>query len=284
MIFMDHMMPEMDGIETKHEIDKRGLCVGVPIIMLTANAILEDREKYLEEGFDDFLSKPILVNKLEQILLKYLPKELIVEQNSNKIEEEKVKELPRIDEFHFDYALSMVQDEELLYKFLVDFQTTLEMVPQKLEKLYTEAIENSKLSEYRSEVHALKSTAATVGALLLSQTARLLEIAAIEEDMEKIQILHPVLMEELRKHRERVAEALQTNESKEQSGEIEAEYLDMLKAALQKEDYNVADFVCSEIRKKQYSEQIQGLVEVLSEQIFNLQSEKALETIRKIQG
>jgi len=158
------------------------------------------------------------------------------------------------------------------------------MVPQKLEKLYTEAIENSKLSEYRSEVHALKSTAATVGALLLSQIARLLEIAAIEEDMEKIQILHPVLMEELRKHRERVAEALQTNESKEQSGEIEAEYLDMLKAALQKEDYNVADFVCSEIRKKQYSEQIQGLVEVLSEQIFNLQSEKALETIRKIQG
>ena len=284
MIFMDHMMPEMDGIETKHEITKRGLAAGVPIIMLTVNAILEDREKYLEEGFDDFLSKPILVNKLEQILLKYLPKELIVETNSNKIEEKKVNELPHIDEFHFEYAKSMVQDETLVYKFLLDFQTTLETLPKKLEKLYAEAMESSKISAYRSEVHALKSTAATVGALLLSQTARLLEIAAIEEDIEKIRILHPVLMEEIGKHKVRIAEALQTNESKQQSGEIDAEYLDMLRAALQKEDYNVADFVCSEIRKKQYSEQIQGFVEILSEQIFNLQAEEALETIKKIKG
>jgi len=124
MIFMDHMMPEMDGIETKHEISKRGLCSGVPIIMLTANAILEDREKYLKEGFDDFLSKPILVDKLERILLKYLPKELIVEQSNEKVENMKRNELPHIDEFHFDYAKSMVQDEELLYQFLMDFQST----------------------------------------------------------------------------------------------------------------------------------------------------------------
>ncbi len=79
IIFMDHMMPEMDGIETKREINRMGLCQGVPIIMLTANAILSEQQKYMDEGFDDFLSKPIIYHKLEQILRKYLPKELIVD-------------------------------------------------------------------------------------------------------------------------------------------------------------------------------------------------------------
>ena len=79
IIFMDHMMPEMDGIETKHEINRMGLGQGVPIIMLTANAILSEQQKYMDEGFDDFLSKPIMYHKLEQILRKYLPKELIVD-------------------------------------------------------------------------------------------------------------------------------------------------------------------------------------------------------------
>lgn len=79
IIFMDHMMPEMDGIETKNEINRMGMCPGVPIIMLTANAILSERQKYMDEGFDDFLSKPIIYHKLEQILRKYLPKELIVD-------------------------------------------------------------------------------------------------------------------------------------------------------------------------------------------------------------
>ncbi len=284
IIFMDHMMPEMDGIETKHEISKRGLAAGIPIIMLTANAILSDREKYLEEGFDDFLSKPILFEKMEQILRKYLPKELIVEGNSNKIEVEKERvELPQIDEFHFDYALSLAQDEKVLYKFLQDFQQTLKVVPQKLEMLYADIAKEDGIDNYRTEVHALKSTAATVGALLLSQTARLLEIAAIEKDLEKIHALHPILLAELTKHKERINQALPFAEE-EVAGEPEAEYLDMLASALQMEDYSVADLLISKIKQKKYSEQLQVLVETLAEQVFNLQSQDALNTIEKIKG
>jgi len=284
VIFMDHMMPEMDGIETKHEISKRGLAIGVPIIMLTANAILSDREKYIEEGFDDFLSKPILLNKLEQILRKYLPKELIVEENSNKIEDEKEQmELPRMDEFHFDYALSLVQEKELLYKFLQDFKRSLEVVPGKLETLYAEILQEAGIDNYRSEVHALKSTSATVGALLLSQIARLLEIAAIEKDLEKIHILHPILLTELAKHKERIDEALPSTEG-EEAEEVEVEYLDMLKAALEMEDYSVADFIISQIRSKQYSQQVQVLVDTLADQVFNLQAQEALYTIEKIKN
>lgn len=284
MIFMDHMMPEMDGIETKHEIDKRGLAQGVPIIMLTANAILSDREKYMEKGFHDFLSKPILINKLEQILHKYLPKELIVEENSNKIEiKEEKAALPQIDEFHFDYALSIVREEEVLYKFLLDFQKSLESIPGKLEMLYANALNETGIDEYRTEVHALKSTAATVGALLLSQLARLLEIAAIEKDMEKIQTLHPILLAELAKHKERINKTLPSAE-REMAEKPENAYLDMLKNALQMEDYGVADLMISKIKQKKYPEKLQILVETLADQVFNLQPQDALDTIERLKN
>ncbi|MGN0413214.1 MAG: response regulator [Lachnospiraceae bacterium] len=77
IVFLDHMMPEMDGIETRRIICERHLCDRNPIIMLTANAIVGDRERYLEEGFDDFLAKPIMPEELDYMLFRYLPKNLI---------------------------------------------------------------------------------------------------------------------------------------------------------------------------------------------------------------
>ncbi len=78
LIFLDHMMPEMDGIETLHIMKERKLYENVPVIMLTANAIVGDRERYLAEGFDDFMSKPVIPQTLNEVLLKYLPKEKIL--------------------------------------------------------------------------------------------------------------------------------------------------------------------------------------------------------------
>lgn len=78
-VFMDHMMPEMDGIETLHRIRKKpGIyCKSVPIIALTANAVAGARENFLEEGFSDFLEKPVTVTELERILKRTLAKEKI---------------------------------------------------------------------------------------------------------------------------------------------------------------------------------------------------------------
>ena len=79
IIFMDHMMPEMDGIETLHEIRKLEHFPNeeTPIIVLTANALSGARELYLKEGFTDFLTKPIDADLLEQMILSYLPEELV---------------------------------------------------------------------------------------------------------------------------------------------------------------------------------------------------------------
>lgn len=78
LIFLDHMMPEMDGVETLHAIKEDKLCENVPIIMLTANAIVGEKEKYLKEGFDDFLTKPIMLDTLDKMMLNYLPSKYII--------------------------------------------------------------------------------------------------------------------------------------------------------------------------------------------------------------
>ena len=72
------MMPEMDGIETLHIMKEKKLYENTPVIMLTANAIVGDRERYLAEGFDDFVSKPVIPQALNEVLLKYLPEEKIL--------------------------------------------------------------------------------------------------------------------------------------------------------------------------------------------------------------
>ena len=77
IIFMDHMMPEMDGIETFHALKELpdNMSKDAPCIMLTANAVSGAKELYFEEGFDDFIAKPIVPDELEKLIKKYLPEE-----------------------------------------------------------------------------------------------------------------------------------------------------------------------------------------------------------------
>lgn len=77
IIFLDHMMPGMDGIETLKRMREENLCPDTPVVMLTANAFEEDVENYMKQGFDDFLAKPIIPEVMDGLILKYLPKELV---------------------------------------------------------------------------------------------------------------------------------------------------------------------------------------------------------------
>lgn len=75
LVLLDHMMPDMDGVETLKELRKMG--INIPVIALTANALADARDFYLDAGFDDYLSKPVKGKDLEAILRKWLPKEKI---------------------------------------------------------------------------------------------------------------------------------------------------------------------------------------------------------------
>ena len=94
LVFLDHVMPAMDGLETLEKIRAEELCPGVPVIVLTANMIPDARKLYQEKGFDDYLPKPISTRQLNILVKKYLPKELVQEKKEPEPEPEKPTEKP----------------------------------------------------------------------------------------------------------------------------------------------------------------------------------------------
>lgn len=287
IIFLDYMMPNLDGVETLRIMKEKKLCEGTPVIMLTANAVVGARDWYLKEGFDDYLSKPISPEKLDKMILQYLPKELVKEgaPTAGSQPPAMEAELPQLEEFDFAYAMNLLRSQELLRKTLEDFYHQLGNLPKKLSGLFEEIQEDEKLALYRIEVHGLKSTAATVGALLLSKLARLLEVAAINGDISKIIILHPILMEEMEKHRVRI-EPLFPKKEKKQVDNVEEilPYLEMLEMNLENDDYASADYVCEALNKYRFEGKMQSLLEELCTQVMNLEAEDGIITINKIKN
>ncbi len=305
IVFLDYMMPNMDGVETLHEIRKAGLCTDTPVIMLTANAIKGAKEEFLKEGFSDYLTKPIIPDKLDEMIIKYLSenkvKEYVAEdgeENNIQDEETDMKNimLPELEEFDFNYSMKLLNSEELVIKVLKDFGNSLERLPDKLDNLYKgiwngdEAVETNINEEilalYRIEVHALKSTSATVGALLLSKLARILEVAAKDADIKKIISLHPILLDEISKHKKRIDEVFVSEESSQVMEDEHRliQYLDMLGECLEECDYNRADVVCEELGKYTYSGQIDELVKTLLDYVMNLEDDEAINTISELKN
>ena len=286
IIFLDHMMPEMDGIDTLYLMREEILCMDTPVIMLTANAVKGAKELYFKKGFDDFLTKPMIPDILDQMILNYLPDVLVSKGNHVKeIQQSRnMEHLTELEEFDFDYAMNILTSEELLYKTLIDFHCALESIPQKLSDILDSISQEETMDTYRIEVHALKSTSATVGALLLSKIARLLEIAALNYDVDRIHVLHPILLEEITKHRERIGSILPTTEDKVPIVNLEemVAYFDMLKNSLENEDYSTADLISKEIQKYQYSAKVQNHVTTIIKQVRNLNTDDAIKTIDKV--
>lgn len=210
IIFMDHMMPVMDGVETmeKMKLPQYEKNFNTPVIMLTANAILGVREKYLQIGFCDYLSKPMTGMDLEEMLLKYLPEEMILKTVDGNNEdyvmlEEVIEETEqsvtgrlkkRIEEIDVESGIEHCgESEELYLEILGDYAAgdALEMV----EALYQAA----NWPEYAVQVHALKSTSLTVGLPFLSAKFKGLELAAKEENTDYIRENHDAVLEEYRK-------------------------------------------------------------------------------------
>jgi len=185
IIFMDHMMPEMDGIEATAAIRalKGAYFKKVPVVALTANAIYGMREMFLEKGFNDFLSKPIEINKLNEILEKWISRKkrhAISSQteNSTGTTQGVVVSFPNIEGVDVSVGLLRVGGSEESYRnLLVVFQQD---VKQRLALLEKPPLDD--LKAFTTHVHALKSALANIGALPLSESSALLEAAAHRGD------------------------------------------------------------------------------------------------------
>ena len=203
MIFMDHMMPEMDGIETFRrirELDNLN-SEGVPVIMLTANAVMGAREKYLAEGFSDYISKPVDEKTLVSVCRKYLRSDLIEEDFPDRAgSESRVKDIyGSMKESLGNYlnvneGLSFCMNKQDFYiDMLRDFAASDRM------DLIRESFSRKDISGYRINVHALKSSAHMLGADDISAQAKSLEAAAAENDTEYIDNNHDRLISDYEK-------------------------------------------------------------------------------------
>ncbi|MCM1325066.1 MAG: ATP-binding protein [Bacteroidales bacterium] len=203
-VFMDHMMPEMDGIETLHHIrEKSGnYYKRVPIIALTANAAPGNREMFLEEGFNDFVAKPMEMSVLERVLRRNLPEEKLVFHTPKDMAHESKKETEKaqtgelvIGELDVEKGLLYCGGKEAYLRVLNACLTEGEEEIGFLNRLY----EQKDWKNYIIKVHALKSTMQNIGATVLSGKAKELELAGKRGDTAYILGNHEDLLKEHRR-------------------------------------------------------------------------------------
>lgn len=216
IVLLDHMMPVMDGIETLEIIKKENLASDTTFIVLTANAIQGVRQKYMDAGFDDYLSKPVTGDVLEAMLRRYLPEDLVLDvstdnsasadkaDDTQNISADNMQNIPadsvasadnpdntqntcadNTSSADSDYGKLDIErglmycagSEEFYKEMLQDYLDTDRAT--ELQDLY----EKQDLENYRIKVHALKSSSLTLGLTELSNFAKEMEMAAKEENM-----------------------------------------------------------------------------------------------------
>lgn len=188
MIFLDHMMPRMDGIEVLHILHKLDGYTIPPVVALTANAITGMREMYLNEGFDEYLSKPINTGDLDKLIKKYFGNGSIqtYKTASENIEpaEPKIKDITYLQNNGFDIneALTYVKDMNSFNEFLEGLYYDLD---NQLAGLKT-ALQKQNIKKYGVLAHGLKSNYRSFGMKEFADLAYKHEEAAKNNDLEYI--------------------------------------------------------------------------------------------------
>lgn len=201
IIFLDHMMPEKDGIETLHEIKSKAddPNIHTPFVCLTANAISGARQTYISAGFDDYLTKPIDPDALEKMMLSFLPAEKILLRRED-------EEEPSGDDDDTDHGIFAplagseinaelgIKNSGTVESYLSLLRIFLESIDENIELIngfYTD----KDLQNYTIKVHALKSSARIIGAEEFGEEAQKLENAGKTGDIEYIRSRNDAFME-----------------------------------------------------------------------------------------
>ena len=265
-IFMDHMMPEIDGVEATHII--RRLMPeydDVAIIALTANAVSGAKEMFLSEGMDDFVAKPIDLKEITAKLHKWLPKDKIIpisaeqaaadaqaaEQNKQYLQ----PEIP-IDGLDTKTAIERLGSADLFMTVLKEYYVSIEKKADTIQEHY----EAGDIHAYTVEVHALKSASRQIGAMELADTAAELEqagnegnTALIREKTMPMLEVYRSLKDVLRPHVPDVGE----KELQPASDELILPLLDKLSEALEFFDTLQIDEAVEEMSGYSYSDEKQ---------------------------
>ncbi|WP_051656922.1 ATP-binding protein [Butyrivibrio sp. AE3004] len=224
ILMIDYRMPEMDGLELLKHIKKDLDSINYysVCIVLTANAIEGAREMFIKAGFDEYLEKPINGRQLEDMLLRFLPKDLVLDvshpkateaknnNNENKQEEQQEEkssltiasdELVKLQEeglLNVEDGIGYSGAEELYLETLEIFRDSVEEKADEIEELCL----SENIEDYTIKIHALKCTARIIGARGLFDKAKLLEDAGKRQDFDFIRNNNDDMLELYRKYKD----------------------------------------------------------------------------------
>ena len=293
LIFMDHMMPEMDGIETvaairKWEKEQEPLFPipysPVPIIALTANAISGIREMFIENGFNDFLAKPIDISKLDELLAQWLPKEKRDQEklNTSPAKKETINNDPQpltIPGINMVKGLALTGGKiEFYHKVLSMY---IKDAKDRLPNLQT-ASKADDLLAFITHAHSLKGASASIGAEEVSAEAALLEAAGKAKDINTIEKKLPAFEKQLAELINNISRALESKEAEKPvaiSSSLPVSLLRELRAALKIQKLDDIDRILNDLGKKQLDSETRDILEKISDEVLMSEFDRALEII-----
>ena len=257
IIFLDHMMPHKDGIETLHEMQANDSCpnLATPVICLTANAISGAREQYMEAGFNDYLTKPIESDKLEEMLITYLPKEKIREAGEEETVEQETLAVPEnlaplkaLSWLDLGIGIKNSGSADAYLPLLKIFYEAIDETEAAIEGFYTDR----NLKDYTIKVHALKSSAKIIGAKDFGEEAQLLENAGKAGNMDYIRAHHEDFIETYRGFKAQLAEFFaegQESEKPEADMDLMESVYEELRAAAEDMDSDRLEDIFAEMEE-----------------------------------
>lgn len=290
MIFMDHMMPIMDGVEATKCLRQMedSYYKELPVIALTANAMKESKQMFEEAGMNGFVAKPIEMKQICRTIRKWLPANLIIEQEvaeENGISEDiKQPEEISIEGIDIKEGIKNSGTRELFVSLLGDFYKLIDTKSLKIEKCMDDAL----IRDYTIEVHALKNTARMIGAMKLSEQFWELEQLGNANDMEAIYQKTPKVLSLYRSYKT-VLKSYGTAQAelKEVSKEEILLYLKGIQEAIEGFDLDAADAAMEKLEQCRLPEACQSLMEDLRVFVADVAMEEILkiteEMIKKIE-
>ena len=282
IIFLDHMMPGKDGIETLK-------CMRAmpdnpnretPVISLTANAISGAREEYLAAGFQDYLTKPVDSIKLESLLIQYLPKEKVHvrKEAAEDVAAEGIalpSWLHELEGIDTQEGIEHCGSEAAYLDTLKVFAESALSGLRDIEGYF----QREEWLDYTTKVHALKSTARIIGARLLSEMAKRLEYAGNAGEIETIKVETPALLSIYRSFAEKLAPLCPPKPREEEKEPIDEpalrEAYDTLKEFVASFDYDSAMFVLESLEDYRLPEDEEKRYQSIRTAIEKLDWEKA---------
>jgi len=303
IIFMDHMMPEMDGIETTAIIRKSEK--KTPIIALTANAVVGMREMFINNGFNDFLSKPIDVSKLDEMLNRWIPEEKRAMRNEGQVNLTNVSEhrgrYPVIQNPGTKTTIPIIPGVDTA-KGIVMTGGTIDAYTEVLSIFCKDARDRLPLLQktpdpdamktFITQVHALKSASASLGAENISAKAAELEKAGKAEDMSFISEHLPAFARQLKELTENISNALQLNEIAGHELESPIPHSSFLipnsplfhelADALRSQNVLEIKRILNTLEQQPQEPQLKKILEKISDQVFMAEFDGALKIIDEV--